>query len=31
MAQDILETHPEAVYEVDGFYAIDYAKLGELI
>lgn len=29
MAQDILETHPEAVIEGDdGFYKVDYAKLG---
>ena len=28
MAQDILETHPEAVHEVEGFYAVDYEKIG---
>jgi Chaperone of endosialidase len=31
MAQDILETHPEAVHEVDGFYAVDYSKLAGLL
>lgn len=27
MAQDILETHPEAVHKVEGFYAVDYGAL----
>jgi hypothetical protein len=31
MAQDILETHPEAVHIVDGFYAVDYSKLVGLL
>jgi hypothetical protein len=31
MAQDILETHPEAVHSVDGFYAVDYSKLVGLL
>jgi hypothetical protein len=31
MAQDILETHPEAVHEVGGFYAVDYSKLAGLL
>lgn len=28
MAQDILETNPEAVSEIGGFYAVDYDSLG---
>ena len=31
MAQDILETHPEAVHSVNGFYAVDYSKLVGLL
>ena len=31
MAQDILETHPEAVHSIEGFYAVDYSKLMGLI
>ena len=31
MAQDILETHPEAVHEIDGFYAVDYSRLAGLL
>lgn len=28
MAQDLLDTHPQAVREVDGYYAVDYSQLG---
>lgn len=28
MAQDIIETHPEAVHEFNGVYMVDYSKLG---
>lgn len=28
MAQDVLKIHPEAVREVEGFYAVDYGALG---
>ncbi|CAB4214637.1 hypothetical protein UFOVP1454_57 [uncultured Caudovirales phage] len=28
MAQDILETNPDAVYHNNGFYMVDYSKLG---
>ena len=27
MAQDVMETHPEAVRDIGGFYAVDYNKL----
>jgi len=28
MAQEVLETHPEAIYEKDGFLSVDYGKIG---
>ncbi len=28
MAQEVTETNPDAVFEVDGFLAVDYGKLG---
>jgi len=28
MAQDVLQTNPEAVTEIDGFYAVNYDKIG---
>lgn len=28
MAQDILETHPDAVTMCDGYYAVDYSRIG---
>ena len=31
MAQDILETHPDAVHVIDGYYCVDYSKMGALV
>ncbi len=28
MAQDVLEVHPEAVGEIDGYLAVDYGRIG---